>query len=598
MLDGRFDNAMKILVFAPHAAIWIHAFPEALIAESLGQAGHEIVYVTCGKLFKDHCVPISAFGMRYDAGVEDKLKICDLCCRNANILRDEFGFKGRDLMSELSATDYTEVETLLAQVNRENFGTIEFEGLRIGRFALYQFLVLRKRIGLDFTDEEWSEYVLHFKATALAAAGLRHVFAREKPDRVLFYNGLYSVNIVCRELAARFGAISYFLHAGGSLARRLQTLIIGREHVFRFVPALLSHWAKHRERPVGLGPMRLVTDHYVELLRARTAFAYSVAKSDVLFDVRKRFGIGLTHRILVATMGSYDEEFAAQAVGALVYNRPALFATQADWIRELLSYVSRRSELFLIVRVHPRELPNRRERIKSEHAGVLESLLVNLPANAAVNWPTDNVSLYDLAEEADVFLNSWSSAGKEMSMLGRPVVTYAWEAILYPRDLNYTAVTVSAYFEEIERALGDGWNADRTKLAYRWLAIEYGVSLVGIDESYREHESRSPRLLERVLRKLARTVDPTLLQRLDCRRRAPALKEAGVVSRLIESGEETILDVVDPGATPEVSLAQETASLREEVRRLMQYLYPPGVVAKPGTLHAHLEDFASGVVCE
>ena len=29
---------MKILFFAPHAGIWVHAFPEALIAESLAKA--------------------------------------------------------------------------------------------------------------------------------------------------------------------------------------------------------------------------------------------------------------------------------------------------------------------------------------------------------------------------------------------------------------------------------------------------------------------------------------------------------------------------------------------------------------------------------
>ena len=589
---------MKVLVFAPHAAIWIHAFPEALIAESLKQAGHELIYVTCGTLFKDYCVPMSASGVRYDATTTEKKSVCDRCRRNVNSLRSEFGFSGRDLTSELSAEDHADVQVLLDQVNRENFKTIEMEGLRIGQFALYQFLILRKRIGLDFSDEEWAEYFLHFKATALAVAGLRHVFFREKPDRVLFYNGLYSVNTACRALATKFGALSYFLHAGGSLANRLQTLMIGRDQTFRFYPSLLSHWPQYRDKPVGRESMRPATDHFIESLRGRSALAYSAVKSRDVFDVRKRFGIGGTQRVLVATMGSYDEEFAAEAVGARVHVTVPLFATQADWVRHLLVYVSTRPELFLIVRVHPREMPNRRERTKSEHAGLLESLLVNLPANAVVNWPTDNVSLYDLAEEAEVFLNSWSSVGKEMSMLGRPVVTYAREIIFYPRELNYTAASASAYFEAIERALADGWSVDRIRLTYRWLAIEYGIGLVNIGDSYHEQESRSPALLERALRKLTRKVAPSLLQRRDCRLRAPVLKEAIVVSRLIECGKETILDVVDPGAAPEVGLALETASLREEVRRLMQYLYPPGMVAKLGTLHAHLEDFASGLVCE
>ena len=50
-------GTLKILVFAPHSAIWLHAFPEALIVESLAQEGHEIIYITCGKIIgtdKEH----------------------------------------------------------------------------------------------------------------------------------------------------------------------------------------------------------------------------------------------------------------------------------------------------------------------------------------------------------------------------------------------------------------------------------------------------------------------------------------------------------------------------------------------------------------
>ena len=40
---------MRILFFAPHAAIWYTSFPEALIADSLARGGHDIIYLTCGR---------------------------------------------------------------------------------------------------------------------------------------------------------------------------------------------------------------------------------------------------------------------------------------------------------------------------------------------------------------------------------------------------------------------------------------------------------------------------------------------------------------------------------------------------------------------
>src|SRR5690606_6941171 len=98
-------------------------------------------------------------------------------------------------------------------------------------------------------------------------------------------------------------------------------------------------------------------------------------------------------------------------------------------------------DLFLIIRVHPREFPNKRDSLKSDHALELEQTLSELPENVRVNWPSDNISLYDLAQIMDVCLNSWSTAGKEMGTLGIPVVLYSADLVFYPADLNYLAVS-------------------------------------------------------------------------------------------------------------------------------------------------------------
>ena len=48
----------KILFFAPHTAIWVFAFPEALVAEALAEHGHDIVHVGCGEIYRRFCVPM------------------------------------------------------------------------------------------------------------------------------------------------------------------------------------------------------------------------------------------------------------------------------------------------------------------------------------------------------------------------------------------------------------------------------------------------------------------------------------------------------------------------------------------------------------
>ena len=105
---------MKVLFFAPHSAIWIHAFPEALIAEALRDSGHEISYITCGRQFKAGCIAMSSQGIASDAPVERKAEICRLCETNKRLLREGFGFGGADLSEALTPEDLAEVRRLLA----------------------------------------------------------------------------------------------------------------------------------------------------------------------------------------------------------------------------------------------------------------------------------------------------------------------------------------------------------------------------------------------------------------------------------------------------------------------------------------------------
>src|SRR5262249_38520391 len=154
------------------------------------------------------------------------------------------------------------------------------------------------------------------------------------------------------------------------------------------------------------------------------------------------------------------------------------------WIRALIDWIRTKPDRFLLVRVHPREFPNKRDRKKSEHAEALERELATLPPNVRVNWPTDELSIYDVAEQADVFLNAWSSAGKEMTLLGLPVVIFCPEVLQYPAELNYVGTTRDSYFAAIETALRDGWSFEHTRAAFRWCVLELVRGLASIGDGF------------------------------------------------------------------------------------------------------------------
>src|SRR5689334_13623802 len=88
---------MRILFFAPHAAIWYTSFPEALIADSLARGGHDIIYLTCGRGLDEFCIPMAADGLSALSPASRKHEICDRCSRYDLLLRSGFGFKGPEL---------------------------------------------------------------------------------------------------------------------------------------------------------------------------------------------------------------------------------------------------------------------------------------------------------------------------------------------------------------------------------------------------------------------------------------------------------------------------------------------------------------------
>lgn len=565
---------MRILFFSLHADLWGHAFPEAIVAETLAEAGHEIIYAGCGGSLDRFCVPMAAHGMTVHTPASERGKVCAQCRRRDELIRSEFGFHGPHLSDLVDGEMEREADRILDVADRGTLIDLEIDGVAVGRVALYQLMLRRKRLETDLSDDEFVEYLVELRHAIYALQAGRKLIEREAPDVVVVYNALYSVNRVVCQLAERRGIPQYFMHAGGNLSNRLQTLWIGRGDTFSFFPHLVRKWPDFADLPCGAADLRLITEHFLELLRGRSAFVYSRPKSAGYVDVRAAFGVGSDQKLLVATLGSYDEERAAEIVGARVHVRPPLFETQIEWVRSLVDHVKARHELFLVLRVHPREFPNKREGVLSHHAQQLKRAFSDLPANVAVNWPDQAISMYDLADQTDVFLNSWSSVGKEMALLGVPVVLYAPDLAFYPPDLGYWGTTSSDYFAAIDRALAEGWSFDRVRKAYRWYVLEFVRAAVNLGDRYPKREGLRRSFRQRVVEQVDRRVLPGFEQRWDCARRGAASRSVDQVCVLFETRSTTVIDLEPPGSPDPGAGEAEEFALRREMLRLANALFP------------------------
>lgn len=563
----------KVLFFSPFSGIWLHAMPEALVAAQLRRSGAEVTYITCDGIFEAGCAVMSAHGLPPNADRAARAHICGICRKQRDLIVDALGVKSATIESLLDDEARVKVKAQVEAATLGNMATLEAEGLPVGRYALHETIIHFKLSDLsEITPASFAHFQVDLKHTLLALEATKQMLERFGPDCIVTYNTHYSLNYGMTNFAERHSVAVYGLHAGGNMARRLSSLYVFRRDMVRLYRDMMKRFARDLEMvPGDEAGIRGATDHFLALTFGGSVFVYSTPKSRKPFDVRRFFAINREQKVVLATLSSYDELFSSQILGVLE-DSPMLFNNQVEWVDALVSWARTRPDVFLIIRVHPREFPNRRDAVHSTHAQRLATAFQDLPSNVRINWPTDEVSLYDLAAEVDVALNGWSSAGKELSLLGIPVVLFTRDILFYPASLNLLANNKSHYFSLIEEALACGWSFDRVRRTYRWLALEYQLATIDISDgfSFKEH-IKPPSRLRRVYARLMHRLDPWRTQRRDTHALKRPLRHGAKLARAILDDVPVVaLQMEDRIA---LSASDEDHLLREELHRILTQAY-------------------------
>lgn len=501
---------MKILFFSPFAGIWQHAFPEALVARAL-RDNNSLLYMACDGELGAGCMTMYAHGLTASSDSQARSKVCEICRSQRDLLTSTLGIQPEFIKDYLLDEDATLIEHYLSGIQMSEADQFCIEGHWLGRYALHEAIIHHKLTDLsEMTQDAFAEFRNNLKNVLIVFLAAKRFIAKHAPDRVVTYNTHVSTQYIVMKICEQQGIPTYGLHAGMNMAERLQSLYVFRQDMRVFYVRLIRDFEnKYAHFPCDEKSLRNVAKHFLALCLGKNVFVYSAPKSEEPFDLRRHFSVRPGQKVLLATMSSYDEYYSSLVLG-ITDDVPLLFSTQVEWIKAVIEYVSIRPELFLIIRVHPREFPNKRDGRLSSHAKLLEKELTQLPANVAINWPTDKISMYDLAPETDVVLNGWSSVGKEMSLLGLPVVIYNSDILYYPgKTLNLLGTTTESYFAQIEHALTSGWSFQRIILTFRWLAWEYTYATIDIKDGYPYGGlSRSFSIFERIQWKVIRLITP------------------------------------------------------------------------------------------
>ena len=152
---------------------------------------------------------------------------------------------------------------------------------------------------------------------------------------------------------------------------------------------------------------------------------------------------------------------------SLALGRQVFTEGMAEWLAQTVRHLAARSDLQLVVRVHPGELRG----AGYPSAEIVEQAVPELPAHVKVVPPGSQINTYDLIELAQVGLVYTSTAGLEMAMAGVPVIV-AGKTHYRGKGFTHDPATMADYLETLDRLLGLG-SSNRLSLEQVELAWRY-----------------------------------------------------------------------------------------------------------------------------
>jgi hypothetical protein len=420
---------------------------------------------------------MSAFGLNENSSTEAKMGICNICKKNSN-------FKEKIDLSVKYIDDYIEnsenylINDFMNAVNKDNWTNATFQNIPIGRAGLYEIQLRYKLIDLNLSEEIWRIYLNQLRYCAQTVIAARKVLLQNNASGVVVYNDLYSLNFAFTSVAKDLKLATYSLHGNGPVNDMYSRYSIDH-HNFK-IRQLIDNpeWNIAKNKPLNFRQIYKISKFLNGLLSAKSFLVYSSRTTQILrrSNFRSKWNIPKDKKIILVTLSSQDEVIAELFQNQSLHKNDLI--NPIDLTKKIIEFCRSNADWFFIVRPHPREFSNKREKTNSESGRELLDFLRSqtLPKNMFICFPEYHISLYQLIFVSDFILNLISSAGIESLALGRPVL-YMENNLFgaYPRDLN---INIDRELRQLN-GLHD-FRVEKTHMlqqeAFRWLWFKYFLS--------------------------------------------------------------------------------------------------------------------------
>ena len=587
---------MKILSFSPYYFHWKISYPRSVILESLEKSGHEIEEIRCKNAFDKYCyVMMSHVPHRNSSSFTDKEKIniCNQCKHKSNLLEHEFNIKGLDI-EKLSNEQEHKLKFEIDKINRKNYLNYSYKEINIGRFCMSEIILMTKKKSFDLNNKEWDDYIFNIRNSIIIIDYLDILFHEKKYDLLIINNGFYSVMKSALEMAKKFEIKTLDINQGRNFDKVFNSFLFSPDNDIGAYQDILNNWHNLKNFPLTEKQMLSTTDHYNNLISESSNYTFIKSKKTKEdLDLRALFNIKKDKKIILICTSSEDEVNSYKCFNKSVSEEKLLFETQMDWIKNILEFSKKKQHIHFVIRVHPREYSNYSHTFVSEAFNEISKILENKTENVSINSPDQKLSIFDIIEEVDLVLNSWSSVGKDLSLLGLPVISYGVRNLLYPSNINIPLQSnkIEDYFKLVEESLNLGWDYKRIVEAYRWSYLEFDYATLNINDSVKlkNNVKKKKKIFPKIFDYIRYLLNTDYHSTKHLVNRPAILNEREILNRLLF---DNIFNIKDPKNYYTGNTKDELQSIKNEMRKIFSNLYKDKKrLSKKNTLRCKLEEF-------
>ncbi len=318
-----------------------------------------------------------------------------------------------------------------------------------------QYTLMREEVDMNDTGDR-ALYDLRIERNTFAAKAALQYMQTNKPDVLLIPNGLILEMGIVFRVARYLGidAVTYEFNDQREQIWLAQNSSIMQQETDYLVDARCS-----------LPMTDAMFERVADLENARRG-ARVWGKSKRLWQYVSSQGATETRKAL-----DLDNRpvvmLAANVLGdSLTLGRDIFAASMTEWITKTVQYFAKRTDVQLVIRVHPGEklVPQAKSM-----GTVVREALPELPDHIHVIGALDKVNTYDLIEIADVGLAYTTTVGLETAMNGRPVISCG-QTHYRGRGITIDPNTWDEYYATLEKVLSDipAHQMDEKQVEFAW----------------------------------------------------------------------------------------------------------------------------------